>query len=327
MNMPDAEVLLEVSHLSKNFGVPSKKLLEKAKTIKAVNDVTLSVRKGETLGVVGESGCGKSTLGRTMIKLLQPSSGKIKFGGQDITDLSEKEMRKYRRDLQIIFQDPYASLNPRMTVEETLSDPLTIQGMYTGKKERVEYILEIMNECGLSEDYLRRYPHEFSGVQRQRIGIARALCLDPRLIVCDEPVSSLDVSIQSQILNLLTKLREEHGLTLLFISHNLSVINFISDRVAVMYLGKIVEVAEKEELYEHPAHPYTKALLQAVPRIGEGKFDPKRSVLEGTIPSPINLPKGCIFSDRCPAARKECKTEPAVLKEISPGHLAACNYI
>ena len=316
--------LLEVQNLTKAFRVPSRRLFEKDRSLLAVNDVSLSICRGETLGVVGESGCGKSTLGRTMIKLIRPTRGRILLEGKDITALSEKEMRPYRRELQIIFQDPYASLNPRMTIGEAIADPLIIQGLYSDRAVRTAYVQALMEECGLDPAMAHRYPHEFSGGQRQRIGIARALGLSPKLIVCDEPVSALDVSIQSQILNLLTRLRVERELTLMFISHDLSVINYISDRVAVMYLGKVVELAEKKELFAHPAHPYTRALLAAVPQVGRGKFDLERTILEGTIPSPINLPEGCIFSSRCPMATAECKAYQTSLSEIAPGHYAAC---
>ena len=323
----EQNTLLEVKDLSKWFRLPQKALFAKPRTLKAVSHVNLRLRQGETLGIVGESGCGKSTLGRTMIKLLEPSDGTILLDGQDITHLSEKEMRPLRKDLQIIFQDPYASLNPRLTIEEAIADPLQIQGAAPDRKERGEQIRTLMTECGLDPSYANRYPHEFSGGQRQRIGIARALSLNPRLIVCDEPVSALDVSIQSQILNLLAKLRAERGLTLLFISHDLSVIHYISDRVAVMYLGMIVELADKNELFSHPAHPYTKALLEAVPRIGQGKFDPERNILEGSIPSPVNLPEGCIFASRCPLATEACRSYHTHLKEVAPGHFAACRMV
>ena len=255
------QVIMQTQDLCKWF--PSGKTM-----IKAVSNVSLQIRRGETLGIVGESGCGKSTLGRTMIRLLKPTSGKIYWKGEDITDLNDRKMRRYRKSIQIIFQDPFASLDPRMNVEQILTDALQVQKLYHDRQGRRQRVLEVMELCGLDREYLHRYPHQFSGGQRQRIGIARAIAVDPELIICDEPVSALDVSIQSQILNLLTELREKLGLTLVFISHDLSVVNYISDHVAVMYLGSIIEYGSRAAIFEHPAHPYTRALLSSIPRIG-----------------------------------------------------------
>ncbi|MDY3918706.1 MAG: oligopeptide/dipeptide ABC transporter ATP-binding protein [Candidatus Limivivens sp.] len=318
------ETILELRHVSRQFRIPSKSLFGRAQFLSAVNDVSLSIRKGEILGLVGESGCGKSTLGRTMIRLLRPTTGEILFEGTDITKLSEKELRPYRKEFQIIFQDPFASLNPRMTVEEIIADSMEVQKIYPTRALRQKRVAELMEECGLDPDYAKRYPHEFSGGQRQRIGIARALSVNPKLIVCDEPVSALDVSIQSQIINLLNRLREKMGLTLVFISHDLSVVNYIADRIAVMYLGKIVELGNTDEIFRNPRHPYTKALLNAIPKIGEGKFDPEKEILEGNIPSPIHLPKGCLFQGRCPECTEECRAGTMELSEVAPGHWSAC---
>ena len=258
--------LLEVQNLTKAFRVPSRRLFEKDRSLLAVNDVSLSICRGETLGVVGESGCGKSTLGRTMIKLIRPTRGRILLEGKDITALSEKEMRPYRRELQIIFQDPYASLNPRMTIGEAIADPLIIQGLYSDRAVRTAYVQALMEECGLDPAMAHRYPHEFSGGQRQRIGIARVLVMHPELIIADEPISALDVSIRAQVLNLLSDLQKEYGLTYLFIAHDLSIMRFITNRLAVIHKGRIVELSETEKLFAHPLHPYTKSLLSAIPQ-------------------------------------------------------------
>lgn len=314
--------LVEVSNLKKYF--PKKKgLFGKNKTfVKAVDDVSFSIKKGETLGLVGESGCGKSTTGRMIMKLLEATEGRILFEGKDITDLNDDEIRSIRKDFQMVFQDPYASLNPRMKVGEIIEEPLLIHG-YSKEKisDRVNYLLEVV---GLNTYHADRYPHEFSGGQRQRIGIARALAINPKLIVADEPVSALDVSIQSQILNLLKDLQKEFELTYLFIAHDLSVVEHISDRVGVMYLGKIVELANKEDLYKNPLHPYTKALLSAVP-VPNPRLKKERIILKGDIPSPSNPPSGCTFHTRCPLAMEQCMHKVPTLKELDNGHFVSCH--
>ncbi len=317
--------ILEISGLRKWFPVKSSQLFGgEKKFVKAVDGVDLSVRYGETLGIVGESGCGKSTLGRTILKLTPPTEGTIRFDGKDITRLSDKEMRPIRRDMQIMFQDPYASLNPRMTVADIIAEPIDTMKLYQGSDKRLRRIVELMETCGINKSFLNRYPHEFSGGQRQRIGIARALSVNPKLIVCDEPVSALDVSIQSQIINLLVELQRQYQLTLIFISHDLGVVEYISDRVAVMYLGKVVEIADKAELFQRPTHPYTRALLSSIPEIGGKKFEDERPTLEGDIPSPVNPPPGCTFHTRCPMACDRCSVEAPQLRETSPGHLVSC---
>ncbi|HIU42805.1 MAG TPA: ATP-binding cassette domain-containing protein [Candidatus Ventrousia excrementavium] len=319
------ENILEIRGLRKWFPVKSSHLFHgEKKYVKAVDGIDLTVRHGETLGIVGESGCGKSTLGRTILKLIPPTDGTILFDGRDITGLSDKEMRPVRRDMQIMFQDPYASLNPRMTVADIIAEPIDTMKLYQGREARLRRIVELMEVCGINKAFLNRYPHEFSGGQRQRIGIARALSVNPKLIVCDEPVSALDVSIQSQIINLLVELQKQYQLTLLFISHDLGVVEYISDRVAVMYLGKIVEIADKAELFKNPVHPYTKALLSSIPEIGGKKFEDERPALEGDIPSPVNPPSGCTFHTRCPVACDRCARDVPQLHEVSPGHFVSC---
>ncbi len=318
------ETLLSVKKLRKWFPVKSSALFAEKQYVKAVNDITFDIHKGETLGVVGESGCGKTTLGRTMIRLIEPTSGKIVFEGKDLTALDEKQMRLMRKDLQIMFQDPYGSLNPRMTVGDIITEPYVFQKMYS-KKERIEKAVELMKICGLDPVYIRRYPHEFSGGQRQRIGIARSLALRPKFLVCDEPVSALDVSIQSQIINLLMDLQQEFGLTYLFISHNLSVVYHMVDRIAVMYLGNMVELADKEDLYQNTAHPYTRALLKSIPSLDFSEENKLRAALKGDIPSPINPPSGCVFHTRCENCTERCKQEIPPLREIGPRHFVACH--
>lgn len=317
--------LLEAQDIKKWFPV-KKNYFGKGeqKYVKAVDGVNIKIEKGETLGIVGESGCGKSTLGRTLLKLIEPTAGKIMFNGEDITDLSEKDLKNFRHNAQIIFQDPYASLNPRMVVSDIIAEPMDIQKSYTTKKERLSRVIELMEVCGLNKTYINRYPHEFSGGQRQRIGIARALSLNPKFIVCDEPVSALDVSIQSQIINLLMDVQAEYDLTLLFISHDLSVVNHISDRVVVMYLGKIVELAETNEIFEKPIHPYTKALLQSIPIIGGENLKESKPALEGDIPSPVDPPSGCSFHTRCPIAEKECSYEEPKFIDVGNKHFVSC---
>jgi oligopeptide/dipeptide ABC transporter ATP-binding protein len=297
--------------------------------VKAVSDVSFEIKKGETLGLVGESGCGKSTLGRTILRLIEPSSGQIIYKGQDITKLSNGEMRKLRRNMQIIFQDPYASLNPRMTVEDILGEPLEIHKLFKDKADKRRRIVELLDLCGLRREAIARYPHEFSGGQRQRICIARALAVEPEFIVCDEPVSALDVSIQAQIVNLMQDLQKELGLTYLFIAHDLKVVEHISNRVAVMYLGKIAELSEAEELYQDPKHPYTRALLSAIP-LPDPNYKKERTILRGDVPSPINPPSGCYFHPRCPVAKDNCRTETPALRDLGSGgkgsHDVSCHY-
>ena len=308
--------LLEVRNLKKYFG-------KKDRVLHAVDDISVTIQQGKTLGVVGESGCGKSTLGRTVLRLLEPTDGQIIFDGQDITHVSEREMRKYRQSMQIIFQDPYASLNPRMTVRELIQAPLDVYS-HESEAEKLAKVKNIMAKVGLREEYMSKYPHEFSGGQRQRIVIARALILEPKFIFCDEPVSALDVSIQAQVLNLLHELQQKFNLTYMFISHDLSVVEMISDRIAVMYLGFVVETAPKEMLYKNPSHPYTQALLSAVP-IPDPGHQKERIILEGDIPSTINLPKGCPFAARCKMCKPECLETRPTPKEIEPGHIVSCH--
>jgi oligopeptide/dipeptide ABC transporter ATP-binding protein len=316
--------LLEVKNLKKWFPVKSYSLTGKRAYVKAVDDVSFSVEAGETLGIVGESGCGKSTLGRTMAKLLQPTGGSVIFDGADITRYENKQMRSVRRNMQIIFQDPYASLDPRMTIANIIAEPMDTMKTVKNSEERLGRVVELMEVCGINKAFLNRYPHEFSGGQRQRIGIARALSVMPKLIICDEPVSALDVSIQSQIINLLVDLRRRYNLTLIFISHDLGVVEYISNRVMVMYLGKIVEAADKKELFSNPAHPYTKALLLSIPEIGKKKFEDEKPILEGDIPSPVNPPSGCTFHTRCPEACAQCSSMVPVLKPLKDGHFVSC---
>jgi len=314
--------LLALRGLSKSFGVGRAGLGKRLRLV-AVDDVSLELEAGETVGLVGESGCGKSTLARLALRLVEPDAGEIRFEGQDLRALGRRELRAMRRKLQIVFQDPFASLNPRMTVGETIGEGLRVHRLATGAalEKRVAELLEIV---GLAPDHAARYPHEFSGGQRQRIGIARALALEPRLIVADEPVSSLDVSIQAQILNLLLELQRRFGLTYLFISHDLRVVRHLSRRVAVMYLGRIVESAPADRLYERPQHPYTEALLSAVP-VPEPGARRQRIVLRGDVPSPIAPPPGCPFHPRCPKAIERCSIERPALREVAPGHLSACH--
>ena len=311
------ETLLTVKNLVKYFPVDNSD-----DVVKAVDNVSFDIVGGETLGLVGESGCGKSTVGRCLLRLVEPTSGEVLFEGKNIVGLPNREMQSLRREMQIIFQDPYASLNPRLSIRSIISEPLKIHKV--GDKRLQNFKVEqLLQKVGLDPKYADRYPHEFSGGQRQRIGIARALALNPKLIICDEPVSALDVSVQAQVVNLLQDLQDEFGLTYLFISHGLAVVEHISDRVAVMYLGKIVEICKAEELYENPLHPYTQALLSAIP-VPDPKQKRDRIVLTGDVPTPINPPSGCRFRTRCPMAIPECAAVEPGLREITPGHLAAC---
>ncbi|MCB0117963.1 MAG: dipeptide ABC transporter ATP-binding protein [Anaerolineales bacterium] len=314
--------ILVVDQLVKYFPVRSGIFQRVTDWVQAVDKVSFAVKKGETLGMVGESGCGKTTVGRTLLRLVEPTSGSVTFEGKDVLKMGARELKPLRRDMQIIFQDPYASLNPRMPIGESVMEGLQIHNV-GNPKERWDIAINMLKKVGLEEYHARRYPHEFSGGQRQRIGIARALALNPKFIVCDEPVSALDVSIQSQVLNILKDLQSEFGLTYLFIAHNLSVVEHISDRVAVMYLGKMVELTDRESLYREPLHPYTKALLSAIP-VAHPEQKRERTILKGDVPSPLNPPSGCRFHTRCPIAVDKCSQEEPEFKEIRPGHWVAC---
>lgn len=318
------DILLKVEHLKKYYPVKSSSLKRSNGFVKAVDDISFDVRVGETFGIVGESGCGKSTMGKSVIRLIEPTDGKVILDGQDFTALKGKELKKARENIKLIFQDPYASLNPRMTVKDIIGEPIDIAKIYKTKKERDDRIIEVMKQVGLNLDYLYRYPHEFSGGQRQRIGIARAIALQPKLIICDEPVSALDVSIQAKIINLLKELQQKLGIAYIFISHDLSVVKHIADRVGVMYLGNMMEMADKKALYSNPLHPYTQALFSAIPKISSERIDDKE-ILGGDVPSPANPPKGCRFVTRCPKAMEICKSVRPELKEVEPGHKCACH--
>jgi oligopeptide transport system ATP-binding protein len=318
-----AEALLRVQHLKKYFPIRGGLFSREVARVHAVDDVSFDIQPGETLGLVGESGCGKSTTGRTILRLVEPTAGEVWFQERNVTALDKRALRQIRKEMQIIFQDPYASLNPRMTVRSIIGEALVIHKLARGRREREERVVQLLETVGLSAEHLRRYPHEFSGGQRQRIGIARALAVSPKLIVADEPVSALDVSIQAQIINLLEELQQKFGLTYLFIAHDLSVVEHISTRVAVMYLGKLVEVAPAKELYTNPKHPYTEALLSAVP-IPDPAMRRRRILLEGDVPSPIRPPSGCRFHTRCPIRVPSCAENDQRLKEVAPGHWVAC---
>jgi oligopeptide/dipeptide ABC transporter ATP-binding protein len=321
-SQPYRRDLIEVNNLVKHFPIRGGFLQRVVAYVKAVDDVSFCVREGETLGLVGESGCGKTTIGRTILRLTEPTSGEVKFEGMDILQLKGEKLKAMRRNMQIIFQDPYASLDPRVPIGESVIEGLKIHNIGSGR-ERFELGIETLKKVGLEDYHARRYPHEFSGGQRQRIGIARALALRPKFIVADEPVSALDVSIQSQVLNILKDLQEEFKLTYMFIAHNLSVVEHISDRVAVMYLGKIVELTDRDELFRNPLHPYTQALMSAIP-VPDPTLKRERIIIQGDVPSPVNPPKGCRFHPRCRFAIDQCKVEEPPFREVSPNHWAAC---
>ena len=327
--MSEHKTLVEVQHLQQYF--PAGGVGKNRKYVQAVDDVSFAIRKGETLGLVGESGCGKTTTGRTLLRLYEPTGGKITFDGKVILDVENKvkvDMLPYRQKMQMVFQDPYASLDPRMTVGDIVGEAIDIHKLAANKKERHDRIISMLEKVGLNSEHANRYPHEFSGGQRQRVGIARALAVNPQFIVCDEPVSALDVSIQAQVVNMFEDLQKELGLTYLFIAHDLSVVRHISNRIGVMYLGKLVELADSFELIAHSVHPYTRSLISAIP-----EADPKtaraakRIPLEGDVPSPLNPPSGCRFRTRCPYADEQCANECPQLKEVSPGHFAACHHL
>lgn len=322
----DGRPLLSVEHLKTYFDV-TKGIFSKRQIVKAVDDVSFSVGEGETFGLVGESGCGKSTLGRTLVKIYPATSGRILYKGKDIANLHGEEEKAFRKEVQMIFQDPYASLNPRMTVGEIIKEPMEIHGILNSAKEREERAAELLKTVGLKPDHIRRYPHEFSGGQRQRISIARTLALNPKFIICDEPISALDVSIQAQIINLLQEIQQEMGISYLFVAHDLSMVNYISHQIGVMYLGHLVEVGEADELYGNPIHPYTKALLSAIP-IPDPDVAKARSRirLEGELPTPINPPAGCPFAGRCPYADEQCRKELPPMEDFG-GHMAACWHV
>ena len=323
------EVLVEVKDLKMFFPVTEGILIHRVVAhVKAVNGVSFQIKKGETLGLVGESGCGKTTTGRCMIQLEQATSGEILYQGTDLTKLDSQEMIDFRKKIQIIFQDPFSSLNPRMTIGDIIAEPMKVHGIIEDPTERRQRVLELLTKCGLKENFAERYPHEMSGGQRQRVGIARALAMNPEFIICDEAVSALDVSIQAQVINLLEDLREEFGLTYLFISHDLSVIRHICHRVAVMYLGNMVELADCDELYDNPLHPYTQALLEAVP-IPDPDLENARAhkIVKGEIPSPMNPPTGCVFHPRCEKAVASCSQNVPEFREVKPGHWVACTEV
>ena len=316
------DTLLEVKNLTKHFPASDKKVVH------AVDDVSFTIERGKTLGLVGESGCGKTSCARTVIRIYDPTSGKIILDGDDITSLKQKELMPYRRKMQMIFQDPYASLNARMTVQDIIAEPLKAHHICKNKAEEREMVLEMLNEVGLSSEHASRYAHEFSGGQRQRVGIARALILRPELVICDEPISALDVSIQAQVVNMLRTFQEEQGLTYLFIAHDLSMVRYVSNDVGVMYLGQLVEKCETDEIFAHPLHPYTQGLLSSIPIPDPVKARQKENAgIAGDIPSPIDPPKGCRFNTRCPFAEKRCSEEVPALLEAGPGHFVACHKV
>ncbi|HEY1017076.1 MAG TPA: dipeptide ABC transporter ATP-binding protein [Herpetosiphonaceae bacterium] len=322
--LTNADDLLQVNDLRKYFPVKGGLLRRTVAHVKAVDGVSFSIKKGETLGLVGESGCGKSTTGRTILRLIEATAGKVVFEEQDVLRANRSQMKKLRRDLQIVFQDPYASLDPRVEVGESIAEGLRIHNIGT-ERERRDRVVAVLERVGMNKSHLRRFPHEFSGGQRQRIGIARALVMQPKLIVCDEPVSALDVSIQAQVLNLLKDLQQDLGLTYLFIAHNLSVVEHISDRVGVMYLGKMVELATRDDLFKHPMHPYTKALMSAIP-LPDPTVRRERIILTGDVPSPLNPPSGCRFHPRCWLSQEICSQEEPAFEQKTPGHWVACHF-
>ncbi len=322
--MIESKTLVEVKNLKEYFNINTGAFT--TKPLKAVDDVSFAIRKGETLGLVGESGCGKTTVGRTLLHLYKPTAGEIWFDGKQI--VTKKDILEYRKKTAMVFQDPYSSLNPRMTVSDIIAEPLDVHKMYANKKERQELVLDLMAKVGLNSEHANRYAHEFSGGQRQRIGIARSLSMNPEFVVCDEPVSALDVSIQAQVINMFDELQEQMNLTYLFIAHDLLVVRHISDRIAVMYLGKMVELADAKEIYDHPLHPYTKSLMSAVPLPDPKKArENKRIVLSGDIPSPLNAPSGCPFRTRCPYATDACAESMPEFKEVAAGHYVACHHV
>lgn len=323
MSKPD-QALLDVRGLKKYFYTSKGLFGKNRQTLKAVDDVSFQIRRGETFGLVGESGCGKSTTGRSIVRLYDVTAGEIRFDGTDLAHLSERELKPFRKRMQTIFQDPYSSLNPGMNVTQLISEPMEIHG-FGSKAEHRETVLELLNKVGLKPEHAERYPHEFSGGQRQRISIARALSVKPEFILCDEPISALDVSVQAQVVNMLEDLQAEFGLTYLFIAHDLSMVRHISDRIGVMYLGKLVELAPSDELYNHPAHPYTQALLAAIPVPDPNAASGAAAMLEGDLPSPLAGSAGCRFASRCPFATDRCRQQEPEWKEISPGHFAACH--
>lgn len=323
----EEKLLLEVKNLKKYFPVKAGVFRKTVGYLKAVDDISFYIKEKETLGLVGESGCGKSTTGLTILRLEEPTAGEVRFAGKDVFNLNKKELKKIRRDMQIIFQDPYSSLNPRMMVADIVGEPLNVHNLVRNKKEKNEKVRELLESVGLTAEQMKRYPHEFSGGQRQRIGIARALAVNPKLIIADEPVSSLDVSVQAQVINILQDLQRDLGLTYLFIAHDLSIIKHISDRVAVMYLGRIVEIANKKDLFSNPLHFYTQSLMSAIP-VPNPIYKKKRIILEGDVPSSVNLPSGCRFHPRCPKAIDICREKEPVFKDYdSYGHYVACYLV
>jgi len=324
----DAEkkVLLKVRNLKQWFPVNTW-LFEKKRYVKAVNDVSFDLYEGETLGIAGESGCGKSTLIRSCLRLLNPTDGTVEFDGQEIAKAKQHQLRPIRKDMQIIFQDPYASLDGRWTVSQLIEEPLVVNHLCGSKEERHEKVMELLEAVSISSEYINRYPHEFSGGQRQRIAIASALATDPKLVMCDEPVSALDVSVRAQVLNLLKELQEKRKLTYIFVSHDMSVIEYICDRVAIMYLGKIVEIGTKEDIFNDPRHPYTQALLSAVPKVTGEKDESKRIILEGDIPSPVDPPSGCVFRTRCKYATERCACQEPGVTDLGNGHCVSCHLL
>ena len=319
--------LVEIRGLTKEFAAGSSTWSRRKNVVHAVSGVNLDIYEGETLALVGESGCGKSTLGRLILNLIEPTAGTVTFDGKVMQELKQEEMRQLRKEMQLIFQDPYASLNPRWSIRDIVAEPLETHKVYKTAAETTERVKELVKKCGIRPEFINRYPHQFSGGQRQRVGIARALALNPRLIVCDEPVSALDVSIQAQVLNLLADLQTEFKLTYLFISHDLSVVRYLSDRVCVMFLGKICEIGNTKDVYEDPKHPYTRFLLEAVPKPDPTIRKEDKNMLIGEIPSPVNPPSSCRFHTRCPYASKRCSQEEPLMREVAPGRMAACHLL